>query len=516
MPRRAAAAQPLPYTFDGVPDCEKRPPLRSSCAEAPSSRARWAAIKDEMKGLCDEAVKRRALKLLRGGARQRSALASAGAPLYEAYIADRLDLDDPLEGLVVRHARTGWLQGFLTYTTFTTWTPHFAWDSQHHASGLKGLVGSGRKLDAGVGRPPAAACISPRVGGAGANRPRACKPVAAGGEMGADLAEPLADALEREARSGDWRSTGIVWPRVAEISLLAAMGCGDWLVSCVLAQLARDDAYEYCVVCATPGAATFYERHGFVRVGAIARYIDPERSAPQSSKKGKRKSAGGGGGAAASSSSAPDSPDDRPVKPWQAYRHWAWGDERRESLRDNHGEPSYMMARRVRPHSGDALKAANALLRQRDARLALRTPRLAPSTKKPSAPHPLFAPVIAPTAAPPPPPRAANVHVHGRPPGRAAARDAIAAIAASAPVPGKKPASHKKKPAAAAAKPAARGGRGAKRPATKPAAKPAAKKPRVAEAKPPRRAAALLAKEALKVSAARSRVRRACPPSSSR
>ena len=89
MPRRAAAAQPLPYGFDEVPDCEKAPALRASCAEAPSSRARWLSLKDEMKGLCDEAVKRRARKLLRAGARQRSALASAGAPLYEASVGRR-------------------------------------------------------------------------------------------------------------------------------------------------------------------------------------------------------------------------------------------------------------------------------------------------------------------------------------------------------------------------------------------------------------------------------------------
>ena len=281
MPRRAAAAQPLPYTFPEVPNCERSPALGDSCVEAPASRARWLSIKDEMKGLCDEAVKRRALKLLSRGARQRSALASAGAPLYEAYIADRLDLDDPLEGLVVRHATTGWLQGFLTRTTFTTWTPHFAWDSQHHASGLKGLVGSGRKLDVGVGK-AAPVATSPRVGGAGADRQRACKLVAPtpGGASprasGAPQAvggqppqESLADALERQHRSGDWRSTGIVWPSIAEISLLAALGCGDWLVSVVLEELSRDDRYEFCVVCATPGAATFYERHGFVRVGAI-------------------------------------------------------------------------------------------------------------------------------------------------------------------------------------------------------------------------------------------------------
>ena len=152
MPRRAAAGKPPTYSFVEVPDAAKRPPLGDSMVEVPATRQRWLGMKDELKGLCDEAVRRRALKLLSRGARPRTALASAGAPLYEAYIADRLDLDDPLDGLVVRHRVTGWLQGFVTRTTFTTWTPHFMWDSRHHAAGLKGLVGSGRKLDSGVAR----------------------------------------------------------------------------------------------------------------------------------------------------------------------------------------------------------------------------------------------------------------------------------------------------------------------------------------------------------------------------
>ena len=66
-------------------------------------------------------------------------------------------------------------------------------------------------------------------GGMAGAEPRSPEPAAS--------LEPLAEGLERCARSGDWRSTGIVWPRVAEISLLAALGCGDWLVSVVLEEL---------------------------------------------------------------------------------------------------------------------------------------------------------------------------------------------------------------------------------------------------------------------------------------
>ena len=169
MPRRAAAGKPPTYSFVEVPDAAKRPPLGDSMVEVPATRQRWLGMKDELKGLCDEAVRRRALKLLSRGARPRTALASAGAPLYEAYIADRLDLDDPLDGLVVRHRVTGWLQGFVTRTTFTTWTPHSMWDSRHHAAGLRAWSAAGASSTAawrgggGGALPP-----PPRAGGAGA------------------------------------------------------------------------------------------------------------------------------------------------------------------------------------------------------------------------------------------------------------------------------------------------------------------------------------------------------------
>jgi hypothetical protein len=48
----------------------------------------------------------------------------------------------------------------------------------------------------------------------------------------------LATALERQKRSGDPTAEGVVWPRVAELSLLGALGCGKWLVQTLLAELA--------------------------------------------------------------------------------------------------------------------------------------------------------------------------------------------------------------------------------------------------------------------------------------
>ena len=53
-----------------------------------------------------------------------------------AYVAQRLDYDEPLWGWHVRDATNGWLQGAVTLTTFTTWSMDFEWDSDAPASGL--------------------------------------------------------------------------------------------------------------------------------------------------------------------------------------------------------------------------------------------------------------------------------------------------------------------------------------------------------------------------------------------
>ena len=44
-------------------------------------------------------------------------------------MADRYDVDDPLTGYMAFTKAEGWLQGFVTCTTFTTWNHGFRWDS---------------------------------------------------------------------------------------------------------------------------------------------------------------------------------------------------------------------------------------------------------------------------------------------------------------------------------------------------------------------------------------------------
>ena len=84
----------------------------------------------------------------------------------------------------------------------------------------------------------------------------------------------LAAKLQSTVRCGDPWNEGIVWPRIAEISLLGGLGCGKTLLSLVLEKLAGmkptgNQNYDYAVLQATENSIPFYESMGFVRVGCI-------------------------------------------------------------------------------------------------------------------------------------------------------------------------------------------------------------------------------------------------------
>ena len=207
-------------------------------------REMWTTLLGEMVQMVNEAVRRRA-----------SSVKDASKPLSLEYMADRLDVDDPLRGYMAFTEKEGWLQGFITSTTFTTWHRDFRWDStnpvidllDHHKEGEETLP----KTD----------------------------------EDGTLSAE-----LQAELRAGDPDNEGVVWPTIAELSLLGALGCGRWLVEHLLAELeAPDSRYKYVVTQATDGSIAFYERMGFVRVGAVTAR---KRGTESASKVG----AGGGGG----------------------------------------------------------------------------------------------------------------------------------------------------------------------------------------------------------------------------
>ena len=155
-------------------------------------------------------------------------------PLSLDYIADRLDIDNPLRGYMIRHKTGGWLQGFILITTFTTWQRWFRWDSLAHEAGL---------VEAH--------------------------------QLGAlsvwDDDGKLTAQMESLPRSGDPEKEGVIWGRIAELSLLGGLKCGRFLLQLALEEMEADDEYDFLVLQATETSRSFYEGLGLVRVGAIAK-----------------------------------------------------------------------------------------------------------------------------------------------------------------------------------------------------------------------------------------------------
>ena len=168
--------------------------------------------------------------------------ASGGAPdakpLTLEYMADRLDTDDPTWGYMVRQESTGWLQGFVLLTDFTTWSSYFRFDSTAASTGITADDWSARRCDRPTPEAPRGA---------------------------------LATLLDAEPRWGDPFEEGVVFRRVAEVSLLGGLGCGAWLLHLAL-QDCKKQGYKYAVLQATDQAIPFYEQMGFVRVGCVARH----------------------------------------------------------------------------------------------------------------------------------------------------------------------------------------------------------------------------------------------------
>jgi GNAT superfamily N-acetyltransferase len=197
-------------------------------------RELWLTLLGEMVQMVNEAVRRRA-----------SCARDASKPLSLEYMADRLDIDEPLVGYLAVTRAEGWLQGFVTYTTFTTWHRDFRWDSLNPVLDLHHPHGELSGDD---------------TSGASAQQPA----------LLVDEDGALAVELQAQLHAGDPDSEGIVWPRIAELSLLGALGCGRQLVELVIANCeAEDSPYEFLVVQATDGSIPFYERMGFRRVGAV-------------------------------------------------------------------------------------------------------------------------------------------------------------------------------------------------------------------------------------------------------
>ena len=202
-------AQPK-YRFQDVEKAKKS--LQGSVVqEVSNSRESFKEIMAEMVLLCTEAVKRS-----RSGR-------TASKPLSLEYIADRLDVDDPCFGYVIR-SEAGHLQGFITVTTFTNWQKTFRWDSLQEMSfyyddacedvpsndsspskeNQSDTSNNSKEKKRGFKTPNSK------------QKPKKRKRVM-------DKDGSLAKDLQKTVHLGDPYNEGIVWPRIAEISLVSAL-----------------------------------------------------------------------------------------------------------------------------------------------------------------------------------------------------------------------------------------------------------------------------------------------------
>ncbi len=222
------------YDFEEVPMAQRD--LSGSVVVRLTKREKWLSHLSSLLLLCNEAANRRIQKF--GLQKKDCADGTQTKPLGLEYMADRLDTDEPIWGYQVRTGQEGWLQGFITMTTFTVWQRNFRWDTIAPENGIvhSGMEGRSWDQDGALGR-----------------------------------------ELEAQPRDGDPDGEGIIWPTVAELSLLGGLGCGRTLVKLVLEELEAGSQYDYVVLQATDNSVEFYESMGFIRVGAVARYRDEQR-----------------------------------------------------------------------------------------------------------------------------------------------------------------------------------------------------------------------------------------------
>ena len=269
---------PLPqpeYRFDEIPAAARN--LEGSTLSRVDDRAVWQASLGEMILVCKEAVRRQKQKQQQlqqqeeenGEATTTSSTAPlptshTSKPLSLEFLADRSDIDDPLWGYMVRCPQ-GRLQGFITVTTFTNYHKSFRWDSLHPAA----FDDEHDDDDDGTRHTSDkdSAMTSPQRRKHHHHPQRQSRRVV-------DSNGRLAQELQATVRAGDIWNEGIVWPRIAEISLLGGLGCGKTLLSLVLEDLAHAKPsplqhYDYVVLQATDNSISFYESMGFCRVGAL-------------------------------------------------------------------------------------------------------------------------------------------------------------------------------------------------------------------------------------------------------
>eukprot|EP00978_Attheya_sp_CCMP212_P010573 scaffold25708_cov43-Attheya_sp.AAC.1 len=242
-----------------IPRCTKD--LSSSTLIPCSSRDEWLQMCPSMITVCNEAVRRSVLQANPNAE-------NFDKPLSEVYMEERIQYDKPVNGYMVKsRGSQQFLQGFIIWTNFRIFRRTFRWtvDCPH-----AGITPTDHHVHA------------------------------------VDSQGTLTGELQALPRIGSNPDVGFVFDRVAEISFLGGIGCGGALLARQLSELRQSKYYDYVVLQATKMAIPFYERYGFVRVGAVTRLNDNE------------------------------------LMPEVTYRHWS------EIVKGEANEPSYMMALRLK------------------------------------------------------------------------------------------------------------------------------------------------------------------------
>ena len=140
-------------------------------------------------------------------------------------------------------------------TTFTTWQRWFRWDSI--AAQAKVVCESDSDDDT-----PESETADIKVAKHRWHKQRVT-----------DRSGNLARELSGQVHRGDPEGEGVIWPHLAEISLLGGLGCGAALLRTILAELEQTtNPYTHVVLQAAENAVVFYEKMGFIRIGAVAKY----------------------------------------------------------------------------------------------------------------------------------------------------------------------------------------------------------------------------------------------------
>ena len=198
------------YNFRDVPYCSRD--LSGSTISIVTDRQHLVDSIAELTLLCSEASRRKISSKNGEGGSSVPSTKKTTKPLSIEYIFDRIDTDDPIWGLMVRtdtpmsikgrvsnmksspHWKRGMLQGFITMTTFTNWQSSFRFDSLHEMAFGQDDDDLEDQMKAGMRK--------------------------------FDEDGTFADELETCVKGGNPHVEGIVYPRIAEVTLFGGLGCG--------------------------------------------------------------------------------------------------------------------------------------------------------------------------------------------------------------------------------------------------------------------------------------------------